>query len=165
MASFDVSSEIDWQEIDNAIHQTLKEVGNRFDFKGLKNEIELDRKNNLLTLSCSEETKLDALNDVFQNKLVKRGVSLLALDYQTVQEASAGSARQVVRIQSGISKEKGKELIKAIKNEKFKVQAQIQDEQVRVTGKSRDILQEVISFLKSKQDTLKVPMQFGNFRD
>jgi len=165
MPSFDVTSEVNWQEIDNAAQTTLKEVSHRFDFKGMKCEIEVIPKEKKISLWCSVVDKLESLNDVFQTKLVKRGVSLLSLDYQKEIDASRGSGRQHILVQAGISKEKGKEIIKAIKNEKFKAQAQIQDEQVRITAKSRDQLQEVIQFLKSKQDSMQVPMQFNNFRD
>jgi uncharacterized protein YajQ (UPF0234 family) len=165
MPSFDISSEMNWQELDNAIHQASKELGQRFDFKGIKTEIKLDKKEKTVTLWCSEEGKLDALNDVFQNKLIKRGVSLLSLDYQTTESAFGGSVRQVVMVQAGIAKDKAKEIIGVIKESKIKVQAQIQDEQVRVTGKNRDDLQTAISLLKENQEKLKVPMQYGNFRD
>lgn len=165
MPSFDVTSEINWQELDNAIQQTTKEVSQRFDFKGIKAEIKLDQKLKTVTLWVSEEGKLDALNDVFQNKSIKRGVSLLSYNYGKIESAFGGSVRQVIEVQAGISKEKGKEIIAEIKNSKLKVQAQIQDEQVRVTGKNRDDLQSAISLLREKQDSLKVPMQFGNFRD
>ena len=165
MASFDVTSEVNWQEVDNAINQATREVGTRFDFKGVKSEIKLDQKNRTITLNCSEEGKLEALNDVLQSKLVKRGISLLSLEYGKEEPSSGSSVRQVITVQNGISKEKGKEIVKAIKDGKFKVQAQIQDEQVRVTAKKRDMLQEVISFLKEKQDKLQIPLQFGNYRD
>ncbi|MCM2323800.1 MAG: YajQ family cyclic di-GMP-binding protein [Oligoflexia bacterium] len=165
MPSFDVSSEMNWQELDNAINQATKEVTQRYDFKGVKAELKLDQKAKTVTLWCSEEGKLEALNDIFQNKLIKRGISLLSFDYQAIESAFGGSVRQVVTIQAGVSKEKGKEIIAAIKDSKLKVQAQIQDEQVRVNGKNRDDLQSAIALLKSKQDELKVPMQFGNFRD
>lgn len=165
MPSFDVSSEVNWQEVDNAVNQASKELLQRYDFKGVKTELKLDTKAMTLTLWCSEEEKLDAMNDILQNKLIKRGISLLSLDYKDKEAAFGGSVRQVVAIQAGISKEKGKEIIAAIKDSKLKVQAQIQDEQVRVTGKSRDDLQATIALLRSQQDKLKVPMQFGNFRD
>ena len=165
MPSFDVSSDMNWQELDNAIHQATKEVAQRFDFKGVITKIELDRKEKTLTLWCSEEGKLDALNDVFQNKMIKRGLSLLSLDYQDQESAFGGSVRQKVLLQAGVSKEKGKEIIAALKESKLKVQAQIQDEQVRVTGKNRDDLQSAIALLKEKQDHIKVPMQFVNFRE
>jgi cyclic-di-GMP-binding protein len=165
MPSFDVSSDVNWQELDNAVNQAAKEVSQRFDFKGVKTELKLDQKAKTLTLWCSEEAKLEALNDVFQSKAIKRGISLLAFEYEAIDSAFGGSVRQVVKIQAGISKEKAKEIIAALKESKLKVQAQIQDEQVRVTGKNRDDLQSAISLLRSQQDTLKVPMQYGNFRD
>lgn len=165
MPSFDVSAEMNWQEMDNAVNQAQKELGQRYDFKGIKSEIKLDLKEKTMTLWVSEEGKLEALNDILQSKLIKRGISLLSLDYKETEPAFGGSVRQVVQVQAGISKEKGKEIIAAIKDSKLKVQAQIQDEQVRVTGKNRDDLQAAIATLKEKQDAIKVPMQFGNFRD
>lgn len=165
MPSFDISSDVDWQEVDNAVNQVEKELGSRFDFKNIKSELKLDKKAKTLTLWCSEPEKLDALNDMLQTKFVKRGVSLLALDYKPREDAFGGSARQVIGVQAGISKEKAKEVIQALKESKIKVQAQIQDEQVRVSGKNRDDLQSAIALLRSKQDTIKLPMQFTNFRD
>jgi uncharacterized protein YajQ (UPF0234 family) len=165
MPSFDVSSEVNWQEFDNAVNQATKELSQRYDFKGVKAEIKLDQKAKTVTLWCSEEAKLDAVNDILQSKLIKRGISLLSLDYGKIESAFGSSSRQVIAIQAGISKEKGKEIIAAIKESKLKVQAQIQDEQVRVNGKNRDDLQSAIALLRGKQEALKVPMQFGNFRD
>jgi cyclic-di-GMP-binding protein len=165
MPSFDVSAEMNWQELDNAVNQASKELLQRYDFKGIKTEIKLDQKAKTLTLWVSEEAKLDAMNDILQSKMIKRGISLLALDYKEIESAFGGSVRQLVLLQAGVSKEKGKEIIAALKDSKLKVQAQIQDEQVRVTGKNRDDLQSAIAHLKSQQDSLKVPMQFGNFRD
>ncbi len=165
MPSFDISSEMEWQELDNAVNLALKELGSRFDFKGVKTEIKLDRKEKTLTLWCSEEMKLDALKDILQSKVIKRGISLMSFEYGDADNAFGGSVRQVVKVQAGISKEKGKEVIQKLKESKLKVQAQIQDEQVRVTGKNRDDLQTAIQFLKQEQDGLKLPMQFGNFRD
>lgn len=165
MASFDVFSEVNWQELDNAINQASKELTQRYDFKGIKTEIKLDQKEKTVTLWCSEEGKFEALNDVFQTRLVKRGISLLSLDYQKQESAFGGSLRQVVVIQAGISKEKAKTIIAAIKESKIKVQAQIQDEQVRVSSKSKDDLQSIISYLKTMEDNFKIPLQFGNFRD
>src|SRR4051812_21908418 len=103
MPSFDVSSQIDWQEVDNAINQVTKEVGQRFDFKGIKSEVQLDTKAKTITLWCSEEGKLDSLNDVLQTKLVKRGISLLSLDYLPQESAFGQSVRQVITVQAGIS--------------------------------------------------------------
>ncbi len=165
MASFDISSEMNWAELDNAINQATKELQQRYDFKGVKTELQLDRKAKTLTLWVSEEAKLEAMNDIIQSKLIKRGISLLALEYKDIEPAFGGSVRQVVVLQAGISKEKGKEIVASLKDSKIKVQAQIQDEQVRVTSKSKDDLQSAIAHLRGQQDTLKVPMQFGNFRD
>lgn len=165
MPSFDISAEMDWQELDNAINQATKELQQRYDFKGVKTELKLDKKEKTLTLWVGEEGKRDALNDVLQSKLIKRGISLNSLEYKPIEQAFGGSVRQLIIVQAGISKEKAKEVIAALKESKLKVQAQIQDEQVRVTGKNRDDLQDAIALLKSKGDELKVPMQFGNFRD
>lgn len=165
MPSFDVSAELNWQELDNAVNQATKELSQRYDFKGVKTELKLDLKAKTLTLWVSEEAKLDALKDIVHGKLIKRGISLLSFEFKDPESAFGGSVRQLVVIQAGVSKEKGKEIIAALKESKLKVQAQIQDEQVRVTGKNRDDLQEAIALLKSKQDTLRVPMQFGNFRE
>ena len=165
MPSFDVSSDIDWQELDNAVNQATKELAQRYDFKGVKTEIKLDKKEKTITIWVAEEGKLDALQDVFKSKLIKRGFSLLSFDYKETESAFGGSVRQLVTIQAGVSKEKGKEIMASLKESKLKVQSQIQDEQVRVTGKNRDDLQDAIAYLREKQDSLKVPMQFGNFRD
>lgn len=165
MPSFDVSSEMNWQEVDNAVNQAIKEVTQRFDFKGVKSEIKLDQKAKNITVWCSEEGKLDALIDILQGKMIKRGVSILSLEYGTLEQAFGGSVRQVITLQAGVSKEKGKEVIALLKESKLKVQAQIQEEKVRVTGKNRDDLQEAIALLKQNQDKLKLPMQFGNFRE
>jgi uncharacterized protein YajQ (UPF0234 family) len=165
MPSFDVCSEMDWQELDNAINQATKELQSRYDFKGIKTELKLDTKAKTLTMWCSEEGKLEAMTDIFQTKAIKRGLSLLAFEYGTVETAFGGSVRQVVTVQAGLSKEKAKEVISVIKESKLKVQSQIQDEQVRVTGKSRDDLQEAIAVLRQKQDSIKAPLQFNNFRD
>ncbi len=165
MPSFDISSDVDWQEMDNAVNQASKELQSRYDFKGVKTELTLDKKAKTLTLWVSEGGKYDALNDILQSKLIKRGLSLLALEYKDKEDAFGGSVRQLGLVQAGISKEKAKEIIAALKDSKIKVQAQIQDEQVRVTGKNRDDLQSAIALLRGKQDQIKVPMQFGNFRD
>jgi uncharacterized protein YajQ (UPF0234 family) len=165
MPSFDISSEMDWQELDNAVNQATKELSQRYDFKGVKTELKLDQKAKTLTLWCSEEAKLDAVKDILHNKLIKRGISLMSFEYGKLEAAFGQSVRQVVTVQAGIAKEKAKEIIAAIKDSKLKVQGQIQDEKVRVTGKNRDDLQSAISVLREKQNDLKVPMQFGNFRD
>ena len=165
MPSFDVSSEMDWQELDNAVNQATKELQQRYDFKGVKSELKLDQKEKTLTLWCSEEAKLDAVNDILQSKLIKRGISLLSLEYKELQPAFGGSVRQVVVLMAGIPKDKAKEIMASLKESKLKVQSQINDEKVRVTGKNRDDLQDAIAHLKGHQDSIKVPMQYGNFRD
>lgn len=165
MPSFDITSDVDWQEVDNAVNTALKELATRFDFKNVKSEITFDKKAKTITLVCSEDSKLDNLKDIVQTKLIKRGISLLSLNYKPVEAAFGGSVRQVIEVQAGISKDKGKEVIAFIKDSKMKVQGQIQDEKVRVTGKNRDDLQECIGLLRGSQEKLKLPMNFGNFRD
>ncbi|MFN6963358.1 MAG: YajQ family cyclic di-GMP-binding protein [Pyrinomonadaceae bacterium] len=158
--SFDIVSKTDYAEVTNAINQTTKEVSQRFDFKGSSAKVELVGKD--LILSAEDETKLRNVNDILQSKLVKRGVSLKALDYQKVEPAAGGTVRQTVKIQQGIPGDKAKEVVKAIKDSKLKVQASIQGETVRVSGKDRDTLQEVISLLKAKD--FGIDMQFDNYR-
>ena len=165
MPSFDVSSEMNWQELDNAVNQAEKELQQRYDFKGVKVELKVDTKAKTLTFWVSDDSKLDAVKDVFKSKAIKRGLSLLSFEYKDLEPAFGGSVRQLATIQAGISKDRAKEITQVIKDSKLKVNAQIQDEQVRVQGKNRDDLQAAIALLKSKQDTIKVPMQFGNFRD
>lgn len=162
MPSFDVVSEIDRQEIRNAVDQAQREVSNRFDFKNTDSSIELSDTD--ITLRSSTEDRLAALRQVLEEKLVKRKVSLKALDYQKVEEASGGSARQQVKLVAGISKEKATELNKHIKAMGLKgVQSQVQGEQLRVSGKKRDDLQAVIASLK--EGDFGIPLQFTNFRD
>ncbi len=165
MPSFDISSEIDWQALDDTVNLAAKELANRYDFKMVKTELTLDKKAKTLTLWCADSAKLDAVRDVFHGRAVKRGISLLAFDSGKVEAAFGGSVRQVMTVMAGVSKEKGKEIIAALKDSKLKVQAQIQDEKVRVSGKNRDDLQDAIAFLRGQIDSLKVPMQFGNFRE
>lgn len=162
-ATFDITSTIDLQEVDNAVNQARKEISQRYDFKGATAEIEFSKEDGTLTLLADDEYKLTAVVDVLQSKLIKRGVPIRNMDYGKVETASAGKARQVVTLQQGISSEKGKEIVKAIKNGGFKkVQAQIQDDQVRVQSPSIDELQAVIAKLKSEDFGLE--LQFGNFR-
>ncbi|MFN3418255.1 MAG: YajQ family cyclic di-GMP-binding protein [Pyrinomonadaceae bacterium] len=158
--SFDIVSKTDFAEVTNAINQTMKEVSQRFDFKGSKASVELTGKDLLLT--AEDETRLRNMNDILQSKLVKRGVSLKALDYQKIEPAAGGTVRQVVKVQQGIPVEKGKEIVKFIKEMKFKVQASIQGETVRVSGKDRDTLQEVIAALKARD--FGIDMKFDNYR-
>lgn len=158
--SFDIVSKTDYAEVTNALNQTEKEISQRFDFKGSKASVELQQKD--LMLAAEDETKLRNMNDILQSKLVKRGISLKALDYQKIEPAAGGTVRQLVKVQQGIPTEKAKEVVKFIKDGKFKVQASIQGETVRVSGKDRDTLQEVISALKGKD--FGIDMQFDNYR-
>ena len=158
--SFDIVSEVDRAEMTNAINQTIKEVRQRFDFKGCAANVALEA--NELTLTAEDETKLRNMNDIFQQKLVRRGVPLKALSYGTVDPAAGGTVRQKVQIQQGIPQEKAKEVVKFIKDSKAKVQASIQGDVVRVSGKDRDTLQGVIASLKSKD--FGIDMQFSNYR-
>lgn len=158
--SFDIVSKTDYAEVTNALNQTTKEISQRFDFKGSKATVELQGKD--LMLSAEDETRLRNMNDILQGKLVKRGVSLKALDYQKIEPAAGGTVRQAVKIQQGIPIEKAKEVVRYIKDEKFKVQASIQGETVRVSGKDRDTLQDVISKLKAKD--FGIDMTFDNYR-
>lgn len=160
MPSFDVVSKVDLQEVDNAVNQALKEISTRYDFKGTVNELELAKEG--LRILAADEYKLNAIKDILIAKLVKRKVSPKCFDYGPEEAASGGAIRQKASIVQGISKEKGKEIVKAIKETKLKVQAQIMDDQVRVTAKKIDDLQEVIQLLKQKD--LGVELQFENMR-
>jgi cyclic-di-GMP-binding protein len=160
MPSFDVVSKVDLQEIDNAVNQTRKEVAQRFDFKGTHNEIDLEE--DAIVLLGADDYKLEAVVDILKGKLVRRNVSPKCLDFGKKEPASSGAVRQRIGIVQGVSKEKGKELIKAIKDSKLKVQAQIMEDQVRVTGKQLDDLQEVIQLLKGQD--FGVELQFVNMR-
>ena len=158
--SFDIVSKTDYAEVTNAIHQTMKEVSQRFDFKGSHAAVELQGKD--LQLTAEDETKLRNMNDIFQQKLVRRGVPLKALSYGVVDPAAGGTVRQHVQIQQGIPQDKAKEVVKFIKDSKAKVQASIQGDVVRVSGKDRDTLQDIIAKLKAKD--FGIDMQFSNYR-
>src|SRR5256885_11152325 len=158
--SFDIVSDVDRAEVTNAIHQTIKEVRQRFDFKGSSANVVLEKQE--LVLTAEDETKLRNMNDILQQKLVRRGVPLKALSYGKVEPAAGGTVRQRAEIQQGIPQEKAKEVVKFIKDSKAKVQASIQGDIVRVSGKDRDTLQTVIASLKSKD--FGIDMQFSNYR-
>ena len=158
--SFDIVSKTDYAEVTNAVHQTLKEVSQRFDFKGSAATVEIAGKD--LVLSAEDDTRLRNMNDILQSKLVKRGISLKALDYQKIEPAAGGTVRQTVKIQQGIPTDKAKEIVRFIKDAKLKVQASIQGESVRVAGKDRDTLQETIALLKSHD--FGIDMTFDNYR-
>ena len=160
MPSFDIVSKLDHQEVDNAVNIAKKELSTRFDFKGSRASIELTKEE--IILFAEDYFKLKHLKDILEPKLTKRGISLLALDYQDTEEATLGYTRQKIKLKNGVSKEDGKKLIGLIKDRKLKVQAQIMDDQVRVTGKKIDDLQEVIAFLRTHP--VDLPLQFINMR-
>ncbi|MCU1453635.1 MAG: hypothetical protein JWN46_1781 [Acidimicrobiales bacterium] len=162
MPSFDVVSEVDMQEVRNAVDQVDREIGNRYDFKGTGSTIELG--DGEIKLATSSDERLKALRTVLEEKFVRRKVSLKSLDFGKVEEASGSTVRQVAAIQAGISSDKARELNKFIKALALKgVQSQTQGDQLRVTGKKRDDLQAVIAALKAED--FGVPLQFNNFRD
>ena len=161
MPSFDVVSEIDEQEIKNAVDQAVREVTTRFDFKDTQSSIELAESK--VTLASISEDRLRALLQVLEEKFVKRGVSLKTLDRGKVEEAAKGTARQVITLKAGIGADKAREINRALKESGLKVQSQTQGDSVRVTGKKRDDLQGAIAFLKDKD--FDIPLQFNNFRD
>ena len=159
--TFDIVSQIDHAEVVNAINQALKEVQTRFDFKGSKSDIELEKQEAII-LTSDDEYKLKSLNDILQTKFVKRGVPLKGLTYGKIEQALGGTVRQRIALQQGIPQEKAKEIVKFIKDTKLKVQSSIQGDLVRVTGRDRDTLQEVIAALRNQD--FGIDMQFTNYR-
>jgi len=160
--SFDIVSNVDLPEVNNAVQQALKEIGQRYDLKGSHSNIEFDGKAEL-TLTSADDYKLKAVTDVLQSKLVKRGVSLKAFEYGKVEPAAGATVRQKVKMQQGIATEKAREIVKMIKDSKKKVQASINGEMVRVSGKDRDALQEVIAMLRQRD--FGIDLQFTNYRN
>ena len=161
MPSFDVVSEVDTQEVQNALQQTRKEILQRYDFKGTKTEIDMDKEG--IQIHSDDDFKVKAVVEVLQAKLAKRGVDLKSLDYGKIEAASAGTARQTIKVLQGLDGDAAREVVKLIKETKLKVQAQVQDEQVRVTAKQRDEHQKVIQALRAAD--YKRPLQFTNMRD
>jgi cyclic-di-GMP-binding protein len=159
--TFDIVSQINLQEVTNAIQQATKEIHTRFDLKDSKSNIEIEGKD-AIVLSSIDEYKLKAVTDILQQKLVKRGVPLKGLTYGTVEPAAGSTVRQKITMQQGIPIEKARDIVKIIKNSKKKVQASIQGDLVRVSGKDRDALQEIIALLK--QQDFGIDMQFTNYR-
>jgi uncharacterized protein YajQ (UPF0234 family) len=159
-ASFDVVSRIDQQELDNALNQARKEIENRFDFKHSKTNIEADDKK--ITIISDDEMKMRNVIDILQSKAIKRGIDIRAFDFGTLEPAANSTVRQIVTLRSGIPKDKSKALMEKIKSLKLKVNAQYQDEQVRISGKNRDDLQKVIAELKAME--FELPLQFVNYR-
>lgn len=161
MPSFDVVSQVDPQEIDNAVNQVRKEIGQRYDFKGSETEITLEK--DVIQIVSDDDFRVRAVVEVLQAKMARRQIAPKALVYGKVEAAAAGRAKQTVTVQQGIATEKARQIVKVLKDSKIKVQAQIQDEQVRVSGKVRDDLQRAIQLLK--QQDFDLPLQFVNFRD
>jgi len=160
--SFDIVSEVNLQEVDNAINQARKEIGQRYDFKGSKSSIDLALKEKTITVVSDDDFKLKSVVDVLQEKLIRRNVPLKALKYSTPEAAAGGTMRQVITLQVGIDKDNGKQIVKMIKDSKVRVQAQIMEDQVRVSGKNKDDLQTVIAMVR-KAD-LPFAVQFTNYR-
>lgn len=160
--SFDISASVDMQEIKNAVNQAIKEVENRYDFKGLTKDIELNEKDKVITLTTTSDTKVDAMVDILISKASKRDISPYAIKLDKTENASGGQRRAFVKIIDCLNQDDSKKIIKAIKDSKIKVTCTIQGEEIRVSGKSKDDLQEAIALVKKME--LNLPLQFGNFR-
>jgi len=160
--SFDIVSEVNLQEIDNAVNQARKEVAQRYDFKGIYSTIELDQKEKKLVITTGDEFHLKNIIDILQSKLIKRSVPLKALKYGSIEPAASGAVRQIITLQVGIAKDDAKKIIKLVKDSKLKVQVQIMEDQVRVSGKNKDDLQAVISLLRDQD--FSFALQFVNYR-
>jgi uncharacterized protein YajQ (UPF0234 family) len=158
--SFDIACNLDMQEVSNAVNQTLKEIQQRYDLKGSKCDVLLEKTE--ITLTVPDDMKLRAVTDILQSKLHRRGVPLKALSYGKAEPAAGGALRQKIALQQGIAIDKAREIVKLIKETKLRVQVQIQEDQVRVSGKSRDDLQSIIAVLKEKD--LGIALQFVNYR-
>ncbi len=161
MPSFDIVSEVDKQELDNALNQARKELATRFDFKGIMAEMVLEK--DKITLTAQDAGYLRGLREILTGKLSKRGVDLRNIEQEEPAISSVGHARQELKIRQGLEGNKAKEIIQAIKSQDFKVQSQLQDQQIRVTGKKKDELQEVIQFIRNRD--FGVAINFKNFRD
>jgi hypothetical protein len=161
-SSFDIVSDVDFQEVDNAVNQALKEITQRYDFKDSKTGIAIDQKEKKLVVTTIDEFHCKSAVDILQSKLIKRSVSIKALSYGVVEQASGNTVRQTITLTVGIDKENAKTLTKLIKDSKLKVQAQIMDEQIRVSGKNKDDLQAVMAAVRNAN--LPIAVQFVNYR-
>ncbi len=159
--SFDIVCKVDMQEVTNALDQARREIDTRYDLKGTKNEVKLEETD--ITLTSPDEMKLKAVVDILQSKLHRRGVPLKALDYGTVESAAGGTLRQKIAIQQGIPIEKAREIVRLVKDSKVRVQAAIQENQVRISGKNRDDLQKIIALVKERD--FGIALQFTNYRN
>ncbi|MBI2601543.1 MAG: YajQ family cyclic di-GMP-binding protein [Deltaproteobacteria bacterium] len=162
MPSFDIVCEVDLQEVDNAVNQVAKEMVTRFDFRGGKSSIDFDRNGKMIKINADDEMKLRSIHQMLETRLAKRDIDCRVLQYQDTQEASGKLLKQNVTLRSGLNKEEAKKITKYIKDSGLKVQSQIQDNQVRVTGKQIDDLQEIIASLKAGD--LGLPLQYVNMR-
>jgi uncharacterized protein YajQ (UPF0234 family) len=158
--SFDIVCKVDMQEVANALDQTRREVETRYDLKGTKNEVTLEKQD--IVVRCPDDMKLKAVVDILQSKLHKRGVPLKALTYGTVEDAAGGAKRQKITLQQGIPIEKAKEIVRLVKDSKIKVQASINEDKVRVAGKNRDDLQKIIAMIREKD--FGIAVSFDNYR-
>ena len=161
--SFDVVSEFDRQELVNAVDQTKRDISSRFDLKDSNSSVELEADKSI-TITTSDNMKLKNIVDILQSKMVKRNLSIKILDPLPVENALGGSVRQVFNLKKGLNQDLSKKIVSEIKNSKLKVQASIQGDQVRVSGKSKDDLQDVIKLLREKEDVFNIPLQFVNYR-
>jgi uncharacterized protein YajQ (UPF0234 family) len=160
MPSFDIISQVDMQEVDNAVNQAIKEVEQRYDFRGSKSEIKWDKKE--IIIVGDDDYKMGAMKDILQSKMHRRNIDIKSLDFNKIEAAGGNLQRQVVKIKQGIEKEVAKDITKAIKDSKLKVQPQIMEDKVRVTSKSIDELQAAMTFVKTQG--FPVPLQFENMR-
>jgi cyclic-di-GMP-binding protein len=160
--SFDIVSKVDLQEVLNAVQQAMKEIGQRFDFRGSKSSIELNKEEHEIALISDDESKLKSVVDILQTKLVKRGISLKALNYGKIEPAAGNTVKQIITLQQGIPVEKAKEIVKIIKDTKMKVQGEIQKDQVRVKGKKIDDLQSLMTIIREKD--FGIHIEFINYR-
>lgn len=164
MPSFDVVSEVNVQEVDNAVNQAKKEIQSRYDFKGTKFDLLFDKASCEIKLNADAESRLDSMLDILNGKLLKRGIELGSVEVGKREAAGGMTLKQSLKVKQGLEQDKAKLICKTIKDAKLKVEAQIQDKQVRVSGKKIDDLQEVIGLLKAQQTQLKIPLQFINMR-
>ncbi len=161
--SFDIVSEFDKMELVNAVEQTKKEILSRFDLKDSKSDVVLESDTQII-ITTEDDTKLKNILDILQSKMVKRNLSIKILDPQSIENALGGNVRQIFKLKKGLTQELAKRIVADIKSSKLKVQSSIQGEQVRVSGKSKDDLQDVIKLIREKEDEYKIPLQFQNYR-
>ncbi len=163
MPSFDIVSKIDFQEVDNAVNSVMRELSNRYDFKGAKFSLNIDQKENQIKIEAEDDYKLGAIRDSLKTFGVKRGIDPKSFDFQKEEAASGNNLRQIVKLRNGIDQDNAKKIVKDIKEKKLKIQGSIRGDEVRVEGKNRDDLQQVMAMLRA--GNYEVPLQFINFRD